>query len=109
VTIKDAFNGINTYAGTTSVNNSLIAHNAWYGLIAEGGVISAENVMLTGNNVAAQAQAGATLRISNSSVFDNFTSFGCGGGTLATAGNNRIAGNGGGAAPCPPNAVITIQ
>lgn len=109
VTIKDASNGINTFAGTTTVNNSVIAHNAWYGLIAEGGVISADNVMLSGNNVAAQAQAGATLRISNSSVFDNLTSFGCGGGTLASAANNRIAGNGGGAAPCPPNAVIPIQ
>lgn len=109
VTIKNANNGINTFAGITSVNNSVIVHNAWYGLIAEGGVINAENVTLTGNNVAAQAQAGATLRISNSSVFNNFTSFGCGGGTLASASNNRVAGNGGGGAPCAPNAAIPIQ
>jgi hypothetical protein len=42
---------------------------------------------------------------------NNLTGFACGsGGTLATAGNNRKAGNVGGVVPvCPPNAAITVQ
>jgi len=91
------------------VNNSVIAHNAWYGLIAEGGILSADNVTLTGNNIAAQAQEGATLRISNSSIFDNLTGLGCGGGVVASTGDNRVAGNAGGPPPCAPNAVVVVQ
>ena len=78
-------------------------------IIAEGGELNAENVMLTGNNVATQAQSGGTLRISNTGIFNNLDSIGCGGGTVASAGNNRNAGNFGGAAPCAPNALVVIE
>ena len=44
-----------------------------------------------------------TVRLSNNGVYNNLTGFGCGGGTLASAGNNRKAGNAGGVVPvCAP-------
>lgn len=109
VSIVETNIGITTYTGNTTISRSVVSNNAWFGLIAEGGTLNAEEVMLTGNNVAVQSQAGAIFRISNSSLFNNFTSFGCGGGTLASAANNRVAGNAGGSAPCAPNAGITLQ
>jgi hypothetical protein len=101
--------GITTYTGSTTISRSIVANNAWFGLVAEGGTLNAEEVVLTGNNVAVQSQTGAIFRISNSSLFNNFTSFGCGGGTLASAANNRVGGNAGGSAPCAPNAGIPLQ
>jgi hypothetical protein len=109
VSIQNTFNGVDTFAGATTVRDSVIAHNGWFGLIAEGGVLNAENVIISGNNVGAQAQTGATLRISNSSIFDNFTGLGCGGGVIASAGNNRNAGNSGGSPSCSPTQAIVIQ
>jgi hypothetical protein len=109
VNIVDTNIGITTYTGNTTISRSVVSNNAWFGLVAEGGTLNAEEVMLTGNNVAVQSQTNAIFRISNSSLFNNFTSFGCGGGTLASAANNRVAGNAGGSAPCAPNAGITLQ
>jgi hypothetical protein len=110
VTIQGTTNGIDTLFGTTSVSNSVISGNSGIALFAEAGTLSADGVMLTGNGIAAQSMAGATIRLSNNSVYDNLTGFGCGGGILASAGNNRKAGNvGGGAAACIPNTVITVQ
>jgi hypothetical protein len=110
VLISGTTNGIDTWAGATTVTDSSISNNAGYALLAEGGVITAENTMLTGNGGAAIANAGATIRLSNNGVYDNLTDFGCGGGTLASAGNNRKAGNAGGGVPvCAPNAAITLQ
>jgi hypothetical protein len=66
--------------------------------------------MVNGNNVAAQAEGTSTLRMANNAFYDNLTGFGCGGGTLASVGNNRKAGNTGGVVPtCTPTVVITIQ
>jgi hypothetical protein len=66
--------------------------------------------MIASNNVAVQATNTATVRLSNSSIYNNMTGFGCGGGTLASAGNNRKAGNMGGVVPvCAPTVAITIQ
>ena len=108
VTIKDTSNAaIDTVTGATDVSNSIISHNANVGLVAEGGTISAENNMLTGNGIAVWAEPGTTIRLSNNGIYDNLTGLGCGGGTVASAGNNREAGNGG--ANCAPNAPITVQ
>jgi hypothetical protein len=50
------------------------------------------------------------VRLSNNGVYNNQTGFGCGGGTLASAGNNRKAGNTGGGVPvCSPTVAVTIQ
>ena len=50
------------------------------------------------------------VRLSNSSIYNNQTGFGCGGGTLASAGNNRKAGNTGGVVPvCAPTVAVTLQ
>ena len=65
--------------------------------------------MFATNNVAVQASGAAVVRLSDNSIY-NLTNFGCGGGTLASAGNNRKAGNQGGVVPvCSPTVVITIQ
>jgi len=53
---------------------------------------------------------GSTIRLSNNDVYDNQTGFACGGGTLASAANNRKAGNVGGSLPvCAPTVTMTVQ
>jgi hypothetical protein len=96
-----------TGAGTVAqVTNSLIAGNADYGVHAEGnGTISVANSLLTNNGVAVQADAVATVRLSNNEIFDNKTDIGCGGGRVASWKNNKIAGI---VVPgCAPNVRIT--
>lgn len=100
---------IDALFGTTDVRDSTISQSSGTGVLAEAGTVTVVNSALTGNNVAAQAQTGATVRLSNVDVFDNSTGFGCGGGTLASAGNNHKGGNVGGGAACAPNATITVQ
>lgn len=110
VSIRGTAVGVDAVVGTVDIDNSVIAQNTSYGLLAEGGVIDIDSSVLSGNNVAAQAQTGSTVRISNSDIYNNATGFGCGGGTLASAQNNRKGGNAGGTVPvCAPNAVITLQ
>jgi hypothetical protein len=109
VSIKGATNGVDASFGATEVSNSVVTQNSGFGLFAEGGTISVVGSMLTNNGTAAQAQSGSTIRMSNNDIYDNLTGFGCGGGTLASAGNNRKAGNVGGGAACAPNATINVQ
>jgi hypothetical protein len=73
--------------------------------------LTVENSEITGNNIAVQADLGSTIRLTNNGVYDNKTGFACGtGGTLASAGNNRKAGNVGGAVPtCTPTVAVTLQ
>ena len=109
VSITGTVHGIDAYVGATDVNNSSVSQVSGFALIAEGGVLTAENMSLTGNAIAVQAQTGATLQISNSAIYANLTAFGCGGGVLASAHNNRVLANGGGGPSCLPNATATIQ
>jgi hypothetical protein len=109
VSIQHTGNAVDALFGVVDVNDSLITDNSGFGVLAEGGTISISNSMLTGNGTAVQAQPGSTVRLSSNDIFDNSTGFGCGGGTLATDGNNRKAGNTGGGAACTPNASITLQ
>lgn len=109
-TILAARNGIDSLYGFAQVNNSLIAGNTAFGVLAEGGAITLTNSLLTNNGVAVQAQTRATVRLSNNEIFNNLTGLGCGGGTLASAENNRKAGNSGGTVPaCSPNATVNVQ
>ncbi|HEX8450484.1 MAG TPA: hypothetical protein VF647_00235 [Longimicrobium sp.] len=109
--------GIRVSYGVTSVNNSTIAGNSIFALIAEnGGVINANNNMITYNGIAVQAgnggagQSGSFVNVSNNGVHGNLTAFVCAGGFVASDGSNRLSNNaGGGAAPCTPNATITKQ
>ena len=73
--------------------------------------ISLENSQVNGNNIAVQADLGSEIRMANNGFYNNKTGFACGtGGTLASAGNNRKAGNTGGIVPvCSPTVAITIQ
>jgi hypothetical protein len=66
---------------------------------------------LVSNNIAVQADTPGIIRLSNNDVMNNLTGFACGsGGTIATASNNRKAGNVGGVvSTCAPNATITVQ
>jgi hypothetical protein len=102
--------GIETYVGNTSVNNSSFSNNRSFGVHAQGGTLTVENSMIVSNNVAVQATGSGTVRLSNSGIYNNLTGFGCGGGTLASAGNNRKAGNVGGVVPvCAPTVAVTLQ
>lgn len=96
--------------GNTMISNATFSDNSQFGVHAKGGTLSIENSLLTANGVAVQATAPATVRMSNNGIYNNLTGFGCGGGTLASAGNNRKAGNVGGGVPvCSPTVAITIQ
>lgn len=102
--------GVQVDAGAASIVNSTITTNSAYGVHALGGTLTVENSTLTNNGVAVQATAPGTVRLSNNGVYNNLTGFGCGGGTLASAGNNRKAGNVGGVVPaCVPTAAIVVQ
>jgi hypothetical protein len=105
--------GIETAAGNTGntmISNATFHNNSQFGVHAKGGTLTIENSLLTANGVAVQATAPATVRLSNNGIYNNLTGFGCGGGTLASAGNNRKAGNVGGVvSACSPTVAITLQ
>jgi hypothetical protein len=110
VSIKGTVNAVHTLVGFTQVTGSVIAANSSFGLLAEGSsAISAIRSTLFNNGTAAQANPGATVRLSDNDVYDNLTGFGCGGGTLASATNNRKFNNVGGGAACSPTVVIATQ
>jgi hypothetical protein len=101
-------------AGNTTVNNSVFSNNRTVGVHARGGTLTVENSLITTNNVGVLATSSAlstgTVRLSNTGIYNNQTGFGCGGGILASAGNNRKAGNVGGVVPvCSPTVAITLQ
>jgi hypothetical protein len=100
-----------TATGNVTVSHSTITDNQGVGVLAQGGTISVLDSRLVSNQVAVQSDLGGTVRLSNNDVMNNKTGFACGtGGMLATAGNNRKAGNVGGVvAVCNPNATITVQ
>jgi hypothetical protein len=102
--------GIETAVGNTMISDATFHNNSQFGVHAKGGTLTIENSLLTANGVAVQATAPATVRLSNNGIYNNLTGFGCGGGTLASAGNNRKAGNVGGVGPaCSPTVAVTLQ
>jgi hypothetical protein len=103
--------GVEASAGNTTVYHSFISNNRSFGLNAKANSsITVEDSMLTNNNVAVQAMTAGTVRMSNNSIYNNLTGFGCGGGTLVSAGDNRKANNVGGTVPaCAPTMSIAIQ
>ncbi len=74
------------------------------------GSLTVETSVIASNNVGVIATSPGAVRLSDNSIYNNLTGFGCGGGTLASAGNNRKSGNTGGVVPvCSPTLAITIQ
>jgi hypothetical protein len=102
--------GIETNAGNTTVQRSTFSNNRSFGVNGKGGTLTVEGSMITSNNVGVQATGSGTVRLSDNGIYNNLTGFGCGGGTLSSAGNNRKAGNVGGVvAVCSPTVAITLQ
>ena len=102
--------GIQTEAGKTSVNHSSFSNNRVVAVHAMGGTLTVEDSMIVNNNEGVRATGAGQVRLSDNGVYNNLTGFGCGGGILASAGNNRKAGNNGGVVPtCTPTEAIVIQ
>jgi hypothetical protein len=98
----------------THVTGGYLSNNRSFAVNARAGNINLEHTQITNNNVGVQASTlsgnAGTVRLSDTAIYSNATSMGCGGGTLASAGNNRVAGNNGGiVATCTPTVVIAIQ
>jgi hypothetical protein len=109
--IVNTTTGVDALAGYAVVSNSTIGQNSNAGLLAETtGTVTGTGLTLTGNGAAVLANPGGTVRLSNSEMYDNGTGFGCGGGTLMSANNNRKYGNHLTAAPaCAPLQSIVLQ
>jgi hypothetical protein len=105
---KMSSNGIVTNAGSVifTVTNSNILNAASAGIksAAAGTVLAVDSSSISSNNVAIST-AGGLVRISRNVIYDNNTNFSIAGGTVASAGNNNVAVNGGGV----PNGTITQQ
>jgi hypothetical protein len=97
---------VKTATGKTVVTNSTITNNPGTAIHAIGGTVGVENSILASNGVAVQSDADGKIRLSNNGIYNNGTSFICGGGLLASAGNNRVAANGAG---CAPNGAVPLQ
>ena len=82
-----------------SINRSYIANVGVAAIYTSSGngVVDVTDSVLTNNVVAVNAGAsGSTIRLNNTSLFDNTTALvTAGGATIATANNNKAAGNGG--------------
>jgi hypothetical protein len=100
--------GLEANQGLTVVNNSNFTNNSLTGVQAKGGHVSIEHGVIVGNGTGVLATSGI-IRLNDVGIYNNATSIGCGGGTIASASNNRLAGNAGGPAPCAPTVAITIQ
>jgi hypothetical protein len=132
VSIKNFTNGVEAQTGNVDISDSVVTQNTGTGLLASGGSITGQNNMITGNGTAVQsqsggvanidkstlsgnavaviAQAGSTVRISGNNIFNNQTGLACGGGTVASTGDNRKGSNTGGSLPvCAPTATIALQ
>ena len=102
--------GIETNDGATTVTHAVISNNRVAGVNGKGGSVTVETSVIATNNVGVVATSPGIVRLSDNSIYNNLTGFACGGGTLASAGNNRKAGNTGGVVPvCVPTLTITIQ
>lgn len=97
--------GLNVLSGKTTIINSVVSRNSNFGIIAEGGTVNVDNCVIWKNLVGLQAQPGATLRLARNGIYDNTTSIGNGGGTVASDGDNRNSNPNAGV----PNGAITKQ
>jgi hypothetical protein len=105
--IRNAGTGIDAQAGSVNVTNSVFTGMTSFALSATAGNHTVNASLFTNNFAAAQAQAAATISLSDNNIVGNSFAFGCSGGTLASTGNNRVVNN----APngCSPAGVVTVQ
>ncbi len=103
--------GIQVESGNALIDHALVTSNSVFGVNALGtSSVTVENSMFMNNGTALQAGGTSRLRLANNGIYNNLLGFGCGGGTLASAGNNRKGGNGAGGGPaCAPTEVVVLQ
>jgi Right handed beta helix region len=112
VHLQGLTNGVEASNGRINVSNSDITDNSSNGILASSAasVINVNNCLvafnaLTGINASV---SGSLIRISNNDIENNTTGISiAAGGTVSSAGNNRVVGNGGTTAP--NGAAIPIQ
>lgn len=105
--IRNAATGVDAQAGSVNVTRSVLSGNTFIAFYGTTGNHTLNDSLLTTNLIAVQAQPAATVSVSGNSIVDNGYAFGCGGGTLASTGNNRTINNPSGG--CAPGAVVTVQ
>ncbi len=107
VRIVGNFNGVELVNGSVTLSNSLVSQNSNIGILAGGGTINIESSTMASNAVGVQANTGTTIRLSNVDILNNNTGISIlPGGTVASFGNNRIAGN---TTPGAPNQLLSQQ
>lgn len=85
---------LNASAGIVDICNSIITQNTGAAVLGQGtSTLNCVNNFLTANGTGIQATSGALIRISNNDIYDNGIGIN-NSGTIATANNNRIKGNG---------------
>jgi hypothetical protein len=105
--IRYAATGIDAQNGSVTVTRSVISGSTSIGFLGTVGIHSINDSLITNNAVGIQAQVLSNVSLSNNSITDNSTAFGCGTGVIASTGNNRTVNN-----PtngCAPNGVVTVQ
>jgi hypothetical protein len=108
VSIHGFSTGIETMVGMTTVDRSLITKNSSLGVNSRGtSALTLKGTLLVSNNVGVQATDTSTLRLSNNGIYNNGAGVGCGGGTIASTGDNRKGGNGAVVVTCLPTQSIT--
>lgn len=100
--------GLNLLAGAASVTNSVIANNASFGVIAQGGAaINVSNSMVSHNGTGfSTTNAAANIRLSNNFISNNTTAFVITAGTIASFQNNSVTP---GQGATVPNSNLTQQ
>jgi hypothetical protein len=97
--------GVHVDDGRAVVSNSSITSNQFVAASASGGSLTVTGTTMANNGTAVLA-TGGTIRVSNNVIVENTTNFGCGAGSVLSAGNNSV---GVGASPCPPAGGFTVQ
>ena len=97
--------GLAAFSGSAvTISNSILSGNLGFGITVEQPagqtVCTIDACVIAHNNLGLAAHNGTpTVRLSNSTITDNTVGILLGGGTVASFGNNRIAGNGSGNDP----------
>lgn len=95
VRIENCGAGVVVNNGNVTVSRSVIAQNTAQGLLAASAtaVINAETCVLTNNDIGVSATTSGLIRLSNCNIAFNNTGIATSGGTVASFGNNKNAGN----------------